>query len=637
MQHILSEDPTYGLVVLGGKVVVLHSWAEPVELNNTGGKFVAFGGDFRSVAGQTVNPDLYHVDGSTSRTNHATHFTHFDVDADTWDDISTNLEANTNLLLVPRSVAPQAGGAAGSVQVHKVLPVPGYIAAIFMKPTPVRAAFERGTELRAIMTDTNLGHFAPLFDFLRAAVTAGIAPLADRSAITSEWVRLTIEEDTPMEVRFFRMMSKLKTSDARIPVPAPANDEDNSTPEGRVNPAKDTDKHKYHDFQLHRIWSAAGENPASFAVLTEAALPPFFKGLREVRSNSAAARNYIEAEWATRESTERFETPFTFSKALVTDLRNLEFGGQDTALSWETRGRGLSYYSLGPADFFASGRHISTTDDWRLMEATEYDGTMTLSERRSCIKTSELLCETPKERLTTIVHLEAVADRFTFFMTKNCPVVKYLTWFAYKITTDRKIQHWNDVDFLAFNWFVHTALRHVWLNCDNGITSEDLVYLVRIQNDLKDGRKFPIGDCPSELQKIPKRPAEEMTSPVGGPGKKVPKVSPEGATTPQSSPIASNFTSLVAQAKANAKNKKNFKIAKLLPKQSDYYDILGPQFMDLVDGNPCGRFFLHQCSAKDCHFNHTLKSNPTKAVIEGMVKRMTEKVAAFIASELSKS
>ena len=69
-----AEEKGYALVVVQGKVTVLHGFVEPPELNAQGGKFVAFLGDIRKVAGQTINPDLYELMGTNSRAATATHF-----------------------------------------------------------------------------------------------------------------------------------------------------------------------------------------------------------------------------------------------------------------------------------------------------------------------------------------------------------------------------------------------------------------------------------------------------------------------------------------------------------------------------------------------------------------------------------
>ena len=56
----LSDENPYFLSVIDGRVMALHTLVEPHELRPAGGKFVAFGRDFRIVSGQHV-PDPNYI------------------------------------------------------------------------------------------------------------------------------------------------------------------------------------------------------------------------------------------------------------------------------------------------------------------------------------------------------------------------------------------------------------------------------------------------------------------------------------------------------------------------------------------------------------------------------------------------
>ena len=291
---------------------------------------------------------------------------------------------------------------------------------------------------------------------------------------------------------------------------------------------------------------------------------------------------------------------------------------------------------------FASGKYVQTADDWRVFESTEGDGNLTLEERKASQKSGELLCSTPKDRMTTVCHLEAVADRYRFFFGRECPVVAYLAWYAQKVSRDPTVAAWKDDHWLAFNWHIHVALRRVWTDCDNGIGKDQLAYLTRIQADLNSGRKFPIEDCPPELRGTRKRDAAQAGLTNGGGGSESGKEKskdPKSKDPPVSrkSPIADNFAALLKSAKAASKNKSSFHLGKILPKAADFNYMLGDAFKALVQsGDPCGKFYLSKCTQKDCRFFHDLKSNPEKPVIEAMVKRFQEKVDAYVAAEAAK-
>lgn len=636
LRTTLAEERTYCLTVIGDKVTVLHGMTEPYELQALGGKFVAFAGDIRKVANQTIHPDLVELSGVTSRTAATLHFATKAVPVLDWDQMKEELESDATKTLVARAGPPTAQGTAPTVDVQQMLPVPAIIAALYLKPTPVRNAFMRGQSLLKIIPEIKQDNYKPLFDFLRAAATRDDTNV-DRPSLESAWKRLDIAPDTPMEVRYFRMVGKILPSEATAPAPRRDDPAPPALPREAPETTKESEKNKYHDFQCRLIWSASGKQSDTFPVQTEASMPEFFQGLREHRGSNIVARQYIESAWNSHKSSERIPTPFVWSAQLVKDIRNLDFGASDIASQYELRGRGLSYYALGPPELFASGKFVRTSDDWRMFEQSERDGNLTLEERKSNQKAGELISGTPKDQMSTICHLEGVAARYNFFFTEQCPVVAYLLWFARKLSSDPTVAAWKEDQWKAFNWHVHIALRKVFTDCSNGIGKDQLAYLTRIQSDLNSGRRFSLDDCPPELRSR-KRDAEEAG--LGKPVKPPPTKNNEKEKSPpvtKQSPIAENFVTLCKSAKDATSNKTRFHLGLVLPKASDYHQVLGPEMQELSDsGNLCGRFFISQCTAKKCHFGHKLKSTPEKAVIEGMVKRFQEKVDAYVAAQASK-
>jgi hypothetical protein len=211
-------------------------------------------------------------------------------------------------------------------------------------------------------------------------------------------------------------------------------------------------------------------------------------------------------------------------------------------------------------------------------------------------------------------------------------------WYARKLSNDPSVAAWKEDHWKAFNWHVHLALRKVWTDCSNGIGKDQLAYLSRIQSDLNSGRRFSIEDCPPELKGARKRDAEDA-----GLGKSQKtaatknKEKDKGPPVNEKSPIAANFVTLIKNAKSGSKNPSKFGLAAVLPKASDYHHVLGPELKALsVNGDPCGKYFLSACTMRGCRFGHKLSSVPGKPVIEGMVKRLQEKVDAYVAKEASK-
>ena len=64
----------------------------------------------------------------------------------------------------------------------------------------------------------------------------------------------------------------------------------------------------------------------------------------------------------------------------------------------------------------------------------------------------------------------------------------------------------------------------------------------------------------------------------------------------------------------------------------------GADFKGLLEGDEgCTKFFMNKCFKENCPFSHKVKSNPTRAVTEGMVGRFKEKLDAYVAKEAAKN
>ena len=142
----LAEGRRYFLVVADGQVRTQYEMREPTELCAQGGRFVAIGGDFRKVANREKPPSLYHLQGVTSRTALAQQFMTPQVTPKNWEDIATELGGDADLTLAAGAPAPADGEPpAQIVSAQPHLPVPELVAALFLKPLPVRQTWPRGS------------------------------------------------------------------------------------------------------------------------------------------------------------------------------------------------------------------------------------------------------------------------------------------------------------------------------------------------------------------------------------------------------------------------------------------------------------------------------------------------------------
>ena len=78
-------------------------------------------------------------------------------------------------------------------------------------------------------------------------------------------------------------------------------------------------------------------------------------------------------------------------------------------------------------------------------------------------------------------------------------------------------------------------------------------------------------------------------------------------------------------------------MGRILPKPADFECVMGPDCKASVDGEPCGNWTFDKCGIQSCKFSHAMKTPPSKAVVEGMVKRFQEKVDEFVAGEAAKN
>ena len=640
-----SEELTYTLVVLADRVAVLYDFKEMFELDAQGGRYAALAGEARTVAGQMVFPDLYHQPGLTSRTGHRTTFTTREVAARPWDEIATTLGEDEEAIVVAPAAAPEGGAAAPTLHAHQSLPLPPTLAILFLRMPTLRRAFAITSSLRELVPAEHHGLFTPLFNFMRAAITRDTDEVT-RSALHSGWAKRDLQAGTPLETRYYSMVGKLvptpEPSITTAPSPAP-NAGEVTTQESRNSDltTTDTEKSKYQTYELRTLWSLSGYDAETFPALTEAALPQFWQQFKKHRASNTEARNFMESFLRTWKTTERIVTPFIWQPSVIRAARTVNFGSDDIAFHWEFRDRGFSYLMLGPHEAFNSGSHVTTTDDWKIVELAEDDGKLTLDERRASRRSGGMCPAVPADRMTTVRHMECVSDKLLMmFGTKN-PITPYLQTFVRKISEDAVMGSWQADDWKALNWLVASGVRKVFNECHQGVDRDALAFLIRINNDLSQGRRFSRNECPSQLFSDPAKDAEAKKESLKrkqeGLGRLTGKKG-QFRTQPAGSahPIAENFATMLEEAKEALGNKR-FGVGMLLQSKADLHYVLGKEFLALVkDGEPCMKFFFKRCYKDDCPFGHDLSSMPSKAIIEGIVKRFKAKLKEYVTKEAAK-
>ena len=634
-----AEGRTFTLVALQDRVAVLYDLKKMFELDPQGGRYAALGGDTRKVSGQTIFPHLYHQPDSASRTAHRATFATREVPALAWDAIATDLEADGASSLVSQAEASEEQETAPTVHAHLSLPLSPQLAILFMRMPTFRAAFELCHSLRGLIPVAQRGSWDPLFNFMRAAITRD-AEHPNRSAMASNWAQLVVQAGTSLETRYYSMVGKL------VPTPEP------STPDIRTEPqtdarsdnrtsdptTTDTEKSKYQTYELRTLWSLSGHASETFPALTEAALPTFWQQFKKHRASNAEARNFMESFLRSWKNTERIVTPFVWQPSVIRAARNINFGADDIAYQWTSRDRGFSYLMLGPHEAFQSGSYVHTTEDWKIVEGAEDDGKLSLAERRESRRSSGLCPAVPSDRMTTIRHMECVCDKLIMMFGDKNPITPYLQSYVVKISEEAVMGSWHSDDWKAFNWLVATGVRKVFNECHQGVDREALAFLVRINNDLSQGRRFSKEECPEQLfaTKVPdkselgKRPGEDLA--------RIPSKKTTGRSGYQgaSHAIAENFVTMFKEAKEALGNKR-VGVGTVLTNKADLHHVLGSDFQATVkDGEPCMKYFFSRCFKEDCPYSHKLSSTPSKAVLEGMVQRLKQKVEEYVKKQAGK-
>jgi hypothetical protein len=171
MRQSSSEDRTYTLVVTQDRATVLYDLKEMFELNPQGGKYAALAGDVRKVAGQSIFPRLYEVPGVTSRTSHRAKFVTKAVAARPWEDIEAALGAGPEVALVDPPVIPEGEDQVPPIHAQMALPLPPWLAALYLRSPSLRQAFLMTHTLRRLVPAESRALWAPLFEFMRGAIT----------------------------------------------------------------------------------------------------------------------------------------------------------------------------------------------------------------------------------------------------------------------------------------------------------------------------------------------------------------------------------------------------------------------------------------------------------------------------------
>ena len=644
-----SEDRAYFIGVTQDRVVTLWGLRELPELNEDGGQYAAFLGDFREVAGVSTPPPLVTLPNIASRQafKHGVFITS-EVPVLPHDAFATEVAAD-DFRYAGRAQDEEGGEAAVVTVVPRLLHVHPVFAALHLQARTPKDAFVLSTQLQETMTDEQVARHRLYFNFIKAAATRADGEGDPVSSLATEWNHLPLTPGSALEQRYFQIVARaMPTNPALRAVNASRTANHNSEGPGTPNLTDADDsprgekKKQYAAHEIRRILSMSGIiiQDESLDDLPEL-LPDFWVGFLTQRKSNHAARNYVQAQWSCRVSTERIGTPFFMSARLIQDLRALDFGGQDVGPTYSLRGRGLSLYTLGPLELFQSPDLAAEEESMRLVEQTELDGNLTLDERRSNVKAAEKCSSTPKDRHNMIIHLECVQDRFQFLFGMECPVIPYLRKWIQLIGSQPVFQSWRAPDWVALYWAMHRAIRQVTNNCDTAIGNAQLLFMGGVNEDLQKGRSFTTAGLPQELLQMVnsnKRPREHDDR-KKGPAKDpaaggVNPSQPKKARPERTHPLAKILGPLVHKGRQAYKGRDRLSLGRILGKDG-VRQILGEDFCSLAkpSGKPCSYMYFGKCNSTGCIYDHELSAEPDQVMKDGIVARLTKRIDDFIAEQ----
>lgn len=626
----LADAPTskYSLVVRMGRVEVLYGWRVCRPLAAAGSRQAGLLGERRFRGSTEIPPKLVVIDGGIGLQDGA--FEKVAVRPQPHPAIETAFAAEAPPALVEAADAA-AEAAPAALSVRKVLTVHPKLAALFMRGLPIPEAVDLAAKLyHAVPADQRAG-LDPLLTFCRAAATATEAD-PPVSALEGGWTTLPTTEPEPLEEWYLDLLSVCAPRPTSDPAPSPGSGGADTVTVDALNRLGDTmagamtltDRSKPREYSATERETLAyfSNYKGPLEGVTDDILPPFWKAFKSERGKHSNCRLFLEARIRNGFKEDEVQYDFLVTTALITDLKNLDFVGGDSNVTYGMRTKGLSIYAMAPAT--AANDTAASRAEFMAMEAS--NDRLTPTDRMKISRLVASICaDTPSDRTTLAcwVNFSVVFIRTLF--TEECPALESLKDIVKAL---RSPMHWTgyqEEDFRVLAWLIHGGVRRFFLR--SGTLALD-----RLSTDIASNVRPNRSAAPDELMTMIRTPAPPRDR--KRPGR--PQVIPEGPGKVLKTAYA--FTKALAD-----ETSKGFDALKTANKKvtlkayasgrDEIRALLGTDFLDLCDGDPCLTFFVRgRCTYPDCRLCHSLRNEPSDAVLAGMLQRVQAKTAKIIAS-----
>jgi hypothetical protein len=615
--------PPAHLIVNGGRVSVLWDLVSCHAVPGEGARKLGLVGDWTMRGGTEVPPKLMKASGALASQPAAFGFR--SVRAEPWARIMDGMSADPPRVSIPE--VPDGPGAT-SIGARITMPVHKKIAALFLSPDGMllRDAILVTNRLRATFPEGARARLDPLEAFFRVAITND-AP----NVLESPWVRLDPGTSPELEDWFYSLLTRGALGRGPGPMTEPVPPPQDQTGLGgavaalteqlRAGAPDRSAGRPYERFELVAIFKTGGSQ-GPYTSYTAADVPPFFKEFQEHRRKKLSIRAFVESyiDRVYPEGSIRY--PFVVSSRMLTDLTTLNFAGGDTTIIHAHRMAGFSVFAVAPSEDNADP--TARRDRMRAFEDTADQHRP--ADREVMDSLSAAAAETPRSR----DRLHRWADHFGkmlgVFFGPDCGILPELERFVQLLLSPMYFVAYVPDDYGILLWKLHRAIRGFFLS---GTTR----WLARLTTDLEDTTQHTPPELllRAALPPPPRgRPMPPGQPPSGQPPAARPRLNP---STDSGEGISDKFKATIDRAADAARAVgASFRPASILTNPGVSAALFGSQFIQCVEGrNPCGKKFIFGNCRGSCNLGHNFTSQPTTAVVQGMVRRVKVAVAAFIA------
>jgi hypothetical protein len=361
----------------------------------------------------------------------------------------------------------------------------------------------------------------------------------------------------------------------------------------------------------------------SFTGLGEESVPDFFQALSAVRGEKANTRMFAERYRTNHYPKDAGQYDFVWTTQLIKDLKTLSLSGDDLTVSYPSRYRGLSVFSLAPLSEANLAAGSVVRQKMLQFEATE--GNHGPAEASEMAKLSVPWNSVPGSRQEAEAWVEHITVMTEMILGDSCPINQYLARLRFNIRRQHLFLGWNETEWKAFIWSLHVAYRAFM----SDLTTHPMSFL---SSEIEARKRPDVKILPEELKAAgnaltlhgenlaQKRQAEQQRN-----GQRL-------ATNPPPDGLAAHLTSMLALAKP--RTTKDLKVSVLFPADADAARVVGPEFMSLVvprGQSPCWRHHIYAaCHTPGCRYSHTLRQRLTPQLVAGISQRMQARLDAII-------